>query len=263
MDKKDINIPEVVPNNISISRKDFLKLFAIGTGALFFGSFLPNKDENITALNFMSNNLASLVDMSGSRDALNIEESLIKEAGEIGNDNYLPYLDVIQSSVEKFYSNNPNKTVVWEKSTNYLSDVDAIELLAIPIKEEEVFPGDEKYIGMIPLQILSDTFKDKEVIFKLYGIFYKRIPDEIQAVINVANTQMVAVPGTQLYSEHHPKIGNVFSDEAIFNYYEPIKDEIENMYKQKDSSKPFTTSTLLTYFLEKNDETFILIGDNV
>ncbi|AKM82887.1 hypothetical protein A2422_02855 [Candidatus Woesebacteria bacterium RIFOXYC1_FULL_31_51] len=106
---------------------------------------------------------------------------------------------------------------------------------------------------MIPLQILSDTFKDKEVIFKLYGIFYKRIPDEIQAVINVANTQMVAVPGTQLYSEHHPKIGNVFSDEAIFNYYEPIKDEIENMYKQKDSSKPFTTSTLLTYFLEKND----------
>ncbi|KKP23426.1 MAG: hypothetical protein UR11_C0001G0400 [Candidatus Woesebacteria bacterium GW2011_GWC1_30_29] len=112
MDKKDINIPEVVPNNISISRKDFLKLFAIGTGALFFGSFLPNKDENITALNFMSNNLASLVDMSGSRDALNIEESLIKEAGEIGNDNYLPYLDVIQSSVEKFYSNNPNKTVV-------------------------------------------------------------------------------------------------------------------------------------------------------
>lgn len=235
------------------SRRDFLKIFGLGSTVALASTLLPDTNSNTVAGNLLTRGVASLIARGGEEEALATEAQMVKEAGEKGNPYYWPYLDVIKDSVEEFQSKNPDVPIMWEKNEKYLSDYDVFGLLTTPISKEELFSGEEwsGLKGRMPVEYILLPMSEDTA--RVYGIFFRRLPKELREAVNVANTEMVAIPGTQLYIENYPDYGNVFYDDDVYNYYEQIKRDLEEIYRQQDSQKPLSMSKLLVYFLEENE----------
>ncbi|MCK4588420.1 hypothetical protein KAT60_01225 [Candidatus Woesebacteria bacterium] len=233
-----------------IDRRSFLKIMGLGVAAGLASTLLPDTDSNTAAGNLISRGIASLITKGGEKEARVIEESMKEEADKEGNPHSQPYLEILKEGVEKFQSKNPNIQVTWEKSAKYYSDYDAIRDLMRPIRREELFEGQEKIEGKMPIEYIFRPMGEDTVA--VYGIFFSRLPEEIREIVNTANVTAVALPDTRLYIEHYPENGNVFYDDDIYNYYEPIKKDLENIYGKQVKKQPLPMSRLLVYFLEKN-----------
>lgn len=248
-----------------LSRRDFLKLAGVALGAVTAHEALrliPDKEGNIPAASDMSTALMRAWRATENKESQLIERQILQETGTEKNDFYTPYLNVIKTGVEKFQNEHPDKRVKWYKSDQYLNDKDVIKYLAEPIKSGESSLVPEKFINKPLFEILWSSSKDKHLLVEVFRIFYNRLPNKTQDVINTANTKMVAIPGTRLYKEHYPKFGNVFNDKDIINYYESIKYDLNELSNPEFEDKPLSMSDLTSYFLDKNNGDLVAsLGD--
>lgn len=233
-----------------IDRRNFLRIMGLGAAAGLASTLLPDTNNNTAAGNLISRGIASLITKGGEKEARVIEESMKEEADKEGNPHFQPYLEILKEGIEKFQSKNPNTQVIWEKSEKYYSDYDAIRALITPIRKEELFSGQEKFEGKVPIEYVFRPMGEDTAA--IYGIFFRRLPEDVREIVNTANAAMVAFPDTKLYIEHYPESGNVFYDDDIYDYYEPIKKDLENIYDKQVKKEPLPISRLLVYFLEKN-----------
>lgn len=237
-----------------LGRRDFLKGAGLVAAGAAVSSFLPDANGNILAGNLGTRLIASLFAQKDNEEVAETSRLIKKEAKEANNPNHRPYLAILKEGVDEFQSKNPAIPVVWNKSPLYIDDYDAAGLLTRPIKKEEVsfYQEGTQYEGKRLLEYIKNVVagEDPSVV---YGVFFNRLPEEIKNVINTINTNMVALPGTELYVKFYPKSGNVFSHEDVTRYYEQIKRDLEGVYTQQPKQEPLPLSKLVAYFLEKNN----------
>lgn len=235
-----------------LSRRDFLKGVSLVAAGAVASSFLPDANGNMLAGNLGTRLIAHLFVQKDYEEADETSRLIRKEAGEIDNLNYRPYLKILKKGIDEFQSRNPTVPVVWNMSPLYIDDYDTVGLLTRPITKEEAefYQEGAKYEGKILLECIKNVVDggDPGIV---YGVFFNRLPEETKNVINTVNTDMVALPGTELYVNFYPKLGNVFSHEDVTKYYEQIKRDFEVIYNQQQELLPL--SRLVVYFLEKNN----------